>query len=77
MSVLENRTFVEKWLEAFKESKTQVWVAQELEITPSAVTAKKKKLMEAGVELPPLKRVTENSVDAEDLNALVHESLNA
>jgi predicted transcriptional regulator len=63
------RTFLSKIVEAHKAGQNQSWVAEELGVTPAAVSLRMKSLRDKGVNLPTLvsSRSGNTTEDANDI----------
>lgn len=72
--IITHEKFVKKWLEAYKQSEGQSWVAKELNTSRQVVYAKAIYLRQKGVKLPALNRVTQ-AINTDALNSLIDESM--
>lgn len=68
-----NEDFVDKYMEAYRGGHSQVWIADQLNIAPSTVGQRKRRLLYIGVRLPELNR--RKTVNVNDLNKLIDESM--
>jgi predicted transcriptional regulator len=66
------RTFLSKIVEAHRNGQNQSWVAEELGVSPAAVSLRMKALRERGVNLPTLVSTRGNS-SVEDANDILRE----
>jgi biotin operon repressor len=76
-ALTDHETFVRKWVEAYKDSRNQAWIAEELGLSRQAVSAKAQRLRSRGVQLPKLKAGvgSPQQIEPDRLNELINQEM--